>query len=856
MDWFGSDDVIPLITFDGQRYALNADAAALLADVKTPIALVSIAGRYRTGKSFLLNSLCQTTGSSFTVGDTTTACTKGLHIRKTPLQASPTLTTFAIDTEGISSLSANEDHDVKILSLALLLSSCFLYNSVGAIDDQALQSLNLMTKVSEYVRADVESRDAAPPRFFWCLRDFSLRLESADGVACDEAEYLEAALAQSQGGESDERNRVREAIKTTFPRRSLVTLVRPAGEHAAPRPQEGQPQVRRGRRRAAGRRAARAGPLRAGPHALTGTMLAQVCQCYVDALNKPGAVPTIRDSWSMLTSRSRRATRARPCTSRRPTSCASGPRKGVRVAVRAGRGAPARIAAYVEQFRATAGERGADLVPSFEEDLRALCDGLLRAEARRAFDARLEASLRGVEAALAAGDAEHLATYVSEELGRARADLCEAGLGAWKTACFDRLLGSWLPAALDSASKGREEQAARVAELEATCAELQTSAAAAQDFVQRETARLAREHEIHAASLTASLQMQLDAKTEDYASEVGKKEELERELDAMRVEVAVLRDKAAAAEERARAELAEAAEEEERRSSTTTDEDEEASFEDRKRVLQLEEEARGLRDENREITAIRDSLLMQLTKERDAKDKLETAFVQRLGALLSMQNDSVQRLRKEGEEAAAHARAQLAAAEDRETTPRATVAQMQVSARGRRARARAVAPPRGARHARVADDAGRDDGGPAGAHARGAPQHPPRRATARRSTASGSRPSRPSAAQVERAERSGARRRRPRSCATSSASWPSGDELQRELKRARDDARDTSVRRDQMTLELEKLRGRLDECLAERERLRAAPSPRPGRRRRSSESSSCSAWSGRWSKKYRVLRTL
>ena len=822
MDWFGSDDVIPLITFDGQRYALNTDAAALLADVKTPIALVSIAGRYRTGKSFLLNSLCQTTGSSFTVGDTTTACTKGLHIRKTPLQASPTLTTFAIDTEGISSLSANEDHDVKILSLALLLSSCFLYNSVGAIDDQALQSLNLMTKVSEYVRADVESRDAAPPRFFWCLRDFSLRLESADGVACDEAEYLEAALAES--GADDERDRVRAAIKTTFPRRSLVTLVRPAENT------QRLDHKKVNRKFAAAVDALRAdvlreaGPLRAGPHALTGTMLAQVCQCYVDALNKPGAVPTIRDSWSMLVEIQARD--AREAVHKQATyelrqwaekECAS--------PFALAEGAPARIAAYVEQFRATAGERGADLVPSFEEDLRALCDGM-RAEARRAFDARLEASLRGVEAALAAGDAKHLTTYVAEELGRARADLCEAGLGAWKTACFDRLLGAWLPAALDGASKGREEQAARVAELEASCAELRASAAAAQDFVQRETARLAREHEIHAASLTASLQMQLDAKTEDYASEVGKNEELERELDAMRVEVAVLRDKAAAAEERARAERTEE-EEEERRSSSTADEDEEASFATRARVLQLEEEARGLRDENREITAIRDSLLMQLTKERSAKDKLETAFAQRLGALQTKQNDSVQRLRKEGEEAAAHARAQLAAAEDRETTLRRELAvvQMQVSkleAVGREHELSRHREVRAMRESQMTLGATMEDLQVRMLEVHRSTLHDLRDREAQHRERLQALATEHMAAQVERAE---ALRREEKAAAQLrdvKRKLADGDELQRELKRARDDARDTSVRRDQMTLELEKLRGRLDECLAERERLRAA----------------------------------
>jgi len=43
-----------------------------------------------------------------------------------------------IDTEGIGSTQQKDGNDTKVFLLALLLSSYFLYNSVGNIDEGAL----------------------------------------------------------------------------------------------------------------------------------------------------------------------------------------------------------------------------------------------------------------------------------------------------------------------------------------------------------------------------------------------------------------------------------------------------------------------------------------------------------------------------------------------------------------------------------------------------------------------------------------------------------------------------------------------------------------------------------------------
>jgi len=43
-----------------------------------------------------------------------------------------------IDSEGLGALDEDPTHDTRIFSLAILLGSCFIYNSVGAIDENAI----------------------------------------------------------------------------------------------------------------------------------------------------------------------------------------------------------------------------------------------------------------------------------------------------------------------------------------------------------------------------------------------------------------------------------------------------------------------------------------------------------------------------------------------------------------------------------------------------------------------------------------------------------------------------------------------------------------------------------------------
>jgi hypothetical protein len=101
--------------------------------------IVAVAGMYRTGKSYLLNRMILNRSDGFGVGPTINPCTKGLWIWKSPIQGTTPegepLDVLVIDSEGLGALDEDSNHDVRIFSLAILLSSFFIYNSVGSIDE-------------------------------------------------------------------------------------------------------------------------------------------------------------------------------------------------------------------------------------------------------------------------------------------------------------------------------------------------------------------------------------------------------------------------------------------------------------------------------------------------------------------------------------------------------------------------------------------------------------------------------------------------------------------------------------------------------------------------------------------------
>ena len=101
----------------------------ILSGINKPVAVLSIAGPCRSGKSYFLSRLLGSQ-DAFQLGHTTDPQTFGIWMGTTALECDDYVIVL-LDTEGIDAISTTATNDAQVLVLTLLLSSYFIYNSLG-----------------------------------------------------------------------------------------------------------------------------------------------------------------------------------------------------------------------------------------------------------------------------------------------------------------------------------------------------------------------------------------------------------------------------------------------------------------------------------------------------------------------------------------------------------------------------------------------------------------------------------------------------------------------------------------------------------------------------------------------------
>ncbi|KAK9763085.1 hypothetical protein K7432_010564 [Basidiobolus ranarum] len=202
------------------------EALRILENIRGPIAVMSVVGTMRQGKSYLLSRIVGRQ-KAFELGPTTNPQTFGIWTWDTPYTVNiggQKVTLILLDTEDtlehLSLIQANLQprsrsapgnrgmvfplnileklktwliyvgvnfRDTKIFLISLLLSSLFVYNTRGVIDRSAIQKLRIMLDLNELIQSGSDTSKISNsqnnsatlseylPQFLWVIRDFTLK---------------------------------------------------------------------------------------------------------------------------------------------------------------------------------------------------------------------------------------------------------------------------------------------------------------------------------------------------------------------------------------------------------------------------------------------------------------------------------------------------------------------------------------------------------------------------------------------------------------------------------------------------------------------------------------------------------
>ncbi|KAF4674149.1 hypothetical protein FOL46_005696 [Perkinsus olseni] len=254
---------VQLISASGDKLVVNSEALDLLEALghDKQVSVVTVVGMYRSGKSYLLNRLVRgpdgaasTEGPQkenklinkllkfgrkkadaahrpppvvFETGNEVNACTKGIWMYICEEELDDKVVIF-LDCEGLGSTGRDKTYDTKLMAMALLMSSVFIYNSKGCLDETAFNGLSLVCEhAKQLIREfNTEFGGTAPggvlsTSFLWVLRDFVLALENENGESITSSEYLESALRSRANKD------ISKTILECFMYRDCDTLVQP-----------------------------------------------------------------------------------------------------------------------------------------------------------------------------------------------------------------------------------------------------------------------------------------------------------------------------------------------------------------------------------------------------------------------------------------------------------------------------------------------------------------------------------------------------------------------------------------------------------------------------------------------------
>ncbi|XP_067054214.1 guanylate-binding protein 7-like isoform X1 [Acropora muricata] len=307
-----------------QRNSLYVVDEALdqLKKIKGPVCVVSIAGPYRKGKSYILSKVFDQ-GEVFPLGRYMDPETMGIWMWIVPEKIKDTngqeLTVVLLDSEGTDAVTSEGSDDHCIFTLTILLASVLIYNSCGVPSRNDLDGLDFIGKLSQRIRIRSTDQQGTEdqedtnfffktfPYFIWLLRDAFLQLPRD----CSNTKefFLKRVFKSESGSQNDNAGKVAESILHFFPGFDAFTLPVPSLEREVLfnlNREEVQHDINKSFIRGVQEFKAllfpKLSPKRSfqDRECVTGEALASLVNIYVEALNTPGVVPSVQSAWETI----------------------------------------------------------------------------------------------------------------------------------------------------------------------------------------------------------------------------------------------------------------------------------------------------------------------------------------------------------------------------------------------------------------------------------------------------------------------------------------------------------------------------------------------------------------------------
>ena len=280
----------------------------LLRSIDKPLAILSICGSYRSGKSYFMSRLLGSPGA-FQLGHSMRACTRGIWMATTILECEEFATIF-LDTEGIDAVGASETMAMSLLTLTTLLSYYFIYNSKKVPQKVDLDKMRCFSQPSTLLlaqRGECMTTEAIKkffPQFLWLLRDVHLTITDKEGKKITPTEFLHTRILASECGEPTE---LGSSLCSLFPSLECCTLPVPSIKkevihNIVEQEDKLKPTFNTAVNELIQQILQKVAPKKAidGVSFMNGSTFVALACGYVEAINTPGALPNLEQGWQAV----------------------------------------------------------------------------------------------------------------------------------------------------------------------------------------------------------------------------------------------------------------------------------------------------------------------------------------------------------------------------------------------------------------------------------------------------------------------------------------------------------------------------------------------------------------------------